>query len=105
MPRMKYFCATKYSTISGMTAVTALAIWYDQLTWYMPPRFAMPTSTGRIAIERVATSGQRKLLHCSANASTASVARAGRDDGTITRQKIVHSPAPSSRAASSTTPS
>src|SRR5437016_14572745 len=28
--RMKYFCATKYKTTSGTTAVTAAAIWYVQ---------------------------------------------------------------------------
>ena len=46
-------------------------------------------------------SGHKKLFHWSTNASTASVASAGFESGSTTRQKTVHSPAPSSRAASS----
>src|SRR5207245_1388397 len=51
--------------------------------------------------DRVAMSGQRKLFHWSAKAITASVASAGFESGSTTRQNTVHSPAPSSRAASS----
>ena len=47
------------------------------------------------------TSGQRKLFHWSTKETTASVASAGLESGRTTRRKIVHSPAPSSRAASS----
>src|SRR5437016_5795131 len=46
-------------------------------------------------------SGHRKLFHWFANANTATVASAGLERGSTTRQKMVHSPAPSSRAASS----
>jgi len=38
-------------------------MWYDQLRSYVPCRFAMPTSSGCIALERVAASGHTKLLH------------------------------------------
>src|SRR5438552_11957502 len=52
--------------------------------------------------ERVTTSGHRKLRHWSMKASTARAATAGLASGSVTRQKSVHSPAPSRRAASST---
>src|SRR5438093_1562845 len=61
----------------------------------------MPTSTTCMSVERVAMSGQRKLFHWSTKANTARVASAGLESGSTTRQKTVHSPAPSSRAASS----
>src|SRR5713226_5629637 len=100
-PRMKYRCATPNTRSSGTTAVTAAAIWYGQFVEYSPWNVARPTSTTPMSVDRVAISGQRKLFHWSTNANTASVARAGRDSGSTTRQKIAHSPAPSSRAASS----
>src|SRR2546422_7681534 len=62
---MKYRCATRYSSNSGTVAVTAAAIWYGQLAEYNPWRFARPTSTTCISVERAMTSGQRKLFHWS----------------------------------------
>jgi hypothetical protein len=33
---MKYFCVKRYKRTSGITAVTAIAIWYGQFAEYKP---------------------------------------------------------------------
>src|SRR2546428_211979 len=97
----QYFCATKKTIANGMIAITAAAICCGPVVPGSPCSRARPTSTTFISTVRVATSGHRKFLHWSTNANTATVASAGLLSGNTTRQKIVHSPAPSSRAAAS----
>ena len=61
----------------------------------------MPTSTVRISMDCVTIRGQRNDFHASTKEKRASVAMAGRASGRAMRQKMVHSEAPSMRAASS----
>ncbi|CAM5580924.1 hypothetical protein SALBM217S_01759 [Streptomyces griseoloalbus] len=61
----------------------------------------MPTGRVIRAGSEVDTNGHRKLFHAPMNTKIATAASMGRDSGSITDQKIRAWPAPSSRAASS----